>query len=88
MEMEGDMIEIICDSDDDNKSKDNSKKKAVIRIPKNIKQIGDVSSDEKIYIEDYAFSYINSIAYGFAGVEQSGVLLGEYQKAHQKNVCL
>ncbi len=87
MEMEGDMIEIICDSDDDNKSKDNSKKKAVIRIPKNIKQIGDVSSDEKIYIEDYAFSYINSIAYGFAGVEQSGVLLGEYQKSSSEK-CL
>ena len=57
------MIEIICDSDNDNKSKDGSKKNTVIRTPKNIKQIGDVSSDKKIFIEDYAFSYINSLAY-------------------------
>lgn len=41
------MIEIICDSDNDNKSKDDSKKNTVIRTPKNIKQIGDVSSDKK-----------------------------------------
>ncbi len=81
------MIEIICDSGDDNKSKNDSRKKAVIRTPKNIKQIGDVSSDEKIYIEDYAFSYINSLAYGLAGIEQSGVLLGECQKSASEK-CL
>lgn len=81
------MIEIICDGGDDNKSKNNSKTKTVIRTPKNIKQIGDVSSDEKIYIEDYAFSYINSLAYGLSGIEQSGVLLGEYQKSKSQK-CL
>ena len=51
-----------------------------IRRPKNIKQIGDVSSDKKIYIEDYAFTYINSIAYNNPMIEQAGVLLGELQK--------
>ena len=34
-----------------------------VRIPKNIHQIGNNSSNKKIYIEDYAFTYINSIAY-------------------------
>lgn len=75
-EWRGIMIEIICDSDNDNKSKDGSKKNTVIRTPKNIKQIGDVSSDKKIFIEDYAFSYINSLAYGLDGQEQSGVTPG------------
>ena len=81
------MIEIICDSDNDNKSKDSSKKNTVIRTPKNIKQIGDISSDKKIFIEDYAFSYINSLAYGLDGQEQSGVLLGEYHKTSSEK-CL
>lgn len=86
-EWRGIMIEIICDSDNDNKSKDGSKKNTVIRTPKNIKQIGDVSSDKKIFIEDYAFSYINSLAYGLDGQEQSGVLLGEYHKTSSEK-CL
>ena len=38
------------------------------------------SSDKKIYIEDYAFTYINSIAYNNPMIEQAGVLLGELQK--------
>ena len=54
---------------------------------KNIKQIGDVSSDRKIYIEDYAFTYIRSIAYGTPQEEQSGVLLGECQKSGEEK-CL
>ena len=79
--MEEDMIEIICNKDESDKpakkSKDSSE---CIRRPKNIKQIGDVSSDKKIYIEDYAFTYINSIAYNNPEEEQAGVLLGELTK--------
>ena len=41
---------------------------------------GAISSDKKIYIEDYAFTYINSIAYNNPMIEQAGVLLGELQK--------
>lgn len=75
------MIEIICNKDDSDKSEKNPKDKGVsIRRPKNIKQIGDVSSDKKIYIEDYAFTYINSIAYNNPEEEQAGVLLGELMK--------
>lgn len=72
------MIEIICNKDDSDKSEKNPKdNNTCIRRPKNIKQIGDVSSDKKIYIEDYAFTYINSIAYNNPEEEQAGVLLGE-----------
>ena len=75
------MIEIICNKDDSDKSEENPKdNNTCIRRPKNIKQIGDVSSDKKIYIEDYAFTYINSIAYNSPQEEQAGVLLGDLAK--------
>lgn len=75
------MIEIICNKDDSDKSEENPKdNNTCIRRPKNIKQIGDVSSDKKIYIEDYAFTYINSIAYNSPQEEQAGALLGELAK--------
>lgn len=84
------MIEIICDGEDENKSEStgkNTAKSTAIRVPKNIKQIGDVSSSRKIYIEDYAFTYINSIAYGAPEEEQAGVLLGECQRTENEK-CL
>ena len=84
------MIELVCNEE---KSEKNSEKKseinsdsqgqltkgAGIRRPKNIKQIGDVCSDKIIYIEDYAFTYINSLAYSNQTEFQAGVLLGEKQ---------
>ena len=70
------MIEIICNEENSDKSKQVTRG-AAIRRPKNIKQIGEVSSDKKIYIEDYAFTYINSIAYNNPSDSQAGVLLGE-----------
>ena len=72
------MIEIICNEENSDKSKQVTRG-AAIRSPKNIKQIGEVSSDKKIYIEDYAFTYINSIAYNNPSDSQAGVLLGENQ---------
>ena len=80
------MIEIICNGEDDS-NKGNMRGKADIRRPKNIKQIGDVSSNRKIYIEDYAFTYINSVAYQTPEDEQAGVLLGEVQKSDEEK-CL
>lgn len=72
------MIEIICNEENSDKSKQVTRG-AAIRRPKNIKQIGEVSSDKKIYIEDYAFTYINSIAYNNPSDSQARVLLGENQ---------
>lgn len=72
------MIEIICNEENSDKSKQVTRG-AAIRRPKNIKQIGEMSSDKKIYIEDYAFTYINSIAYNNPSDSQAGVLLGENQ---------
>ena len=48
--MEEDMIEIICNKEDSDKSAKNPKDNSTcIRRPKNIKQIGDVSSDKKMF---------------------------------------
>lgn len=80
------MIEIICNGEDDS-NKGNMRGNADIRRPKNIKQIGDVSSNRKIYIEDYAFTYINSVAYQTPEDEQAGALLGEVQKSDEEK-CL
>lgn len=80
------MIEIICNGEDDS-NKGNMRGNADIRRPKNIKQIGDVSSNRKIYIEEYAFTYINSVAYQTPEDEQAGVLLGEVQKSDEEK-CL
>lgn len=80
------MIEIICNGDDAAKDNEN-KKDTSIKRPKNIKQIGDVSSNKKIYIEDYAFSYIQSIAYGAPSEEQAGVLLGKCER-NETEKCL
>ena len=80
------MIEIICNGEDDS-NKGNMRGNADIRRPKNIKQIGDVSSNRKIYIEDYAFTYINAVAYQTPEDEQAGVLLGEVQKSDEEK-CL
>ena len=80
------IIEIICNGEDDS-NKGNMRGNADIRRPKNIKQIGDVSSNRKIYIEDYAFTYINSVAYQTPEDEQAGVLLGEVQKSDEEK-CL
>lgn len=78
------MIEIICDGGENKGEKNNAVQSTGIRRPKNIKQIGDVSSGKQIYIEDYAFTYINSIAYNGSPTEQAGVLLGEVQKSEDE----
>ena len=79
------MIEIICNGKGDKTG--NSENTSVKELPKNIKQIGDVSSGKKIYIEDYAFTYINSIAYQSEDTELAGVLLGEMSRV-EGQVCI
>ena len=67
------MIEVVY-TPKDNKSSD------VIRLPKNIKQIGDIKGTRKIYIEDYAINYIEEAHIGEAP-SVVGVLLGAAQKS-------
>lgn len=52
----------------------------IVRLPKNIKQVGDIKSERKVYIEDYAINYIEETETAFMepGV---GVLVGKNQKS-------
>jgi len=58
-----------------------------MKLPKNIKQIGDVDSDKKIYIEDYAYTYINSVAHQKPDENQAGILLGD-NMSHKSESCI
>lgn len=68
------MIEIVYTA------KDNGRNNDVIRLPKNIKQIGDIKDSRKIYIEDYAINYIEEV-HTEIGDTVVGVLLGMAQKS-------
>ena len=81
------MIEIICNEENSDKSKQVTRG-AAIRRPKNIKQIGEVSSDKKIYIEDYAFTYINSIAYNNPQTHRQAYFSEKVRLMVMKNVFL
>lgn len=65
------MIDIICEED---------KASNKVKLPKNVRQVGDVTSGFKIYIEDYAYTFITNVAYDGRGENKSspyGVLIGE-----------
>ena len=62
------MIEIVYDKTTAEK---NGKNEMHYKMPKNIRQIGNAPDKKKIYIEDYAFTYINSIAYNNPMIEQA-----------------
>lgn len=47
------------------------------RIPNNIRQIGEVGGIQKIYIEDYAYTYLCRIASENSGRGISAILLGQ-----------
>lgn len=46
-------------------------------LPKNIRQIGEVNGDHKIYVEDYAFTYLGRIAGEDLAQGKIAILLGQ-----------
>lgn len=50
------------------------------KIPKNIRQIGNVPARKKIYIEDYVMTYLKKIAEPGNTTARGAILLGEYYK--------
>ena len=78
------MIEIICENE--SKAGDAQTAAPQCRIPKNIRQIGEPQSGRRIYIEDYVYTYLVSLAkdkpgYAAYGVRFYGILLGETHKS-------
>lgn len=53
------------------------KKKDNYGLPKNIRQVGEVDLDKRVYIEDYAFSFVKDIALDEDEEGKVGILLGE-----------
>ncbi|HEX3076797.1 MAG TPA: LysM peptidoglycan-binding domain-containing protein [Lachnospiraceae bacterium] len=74
------MIQSIYSSDDlDGKESDQNS--SAFKMPKNIRQVGQVDSVKKIYAEDYVMTYIKQLAKKPYTSEKMAVLLGQYIKA-------
>lgn len=75
------MIESIQNNNDNHDGKketyDGSK------LPKNLRQVGQVNGNKRIYIEDYVMTYIKQMAMKSYGSYQVAVLLGEYQRMEE-----
>ena len=56
--------------------------------PKNIKQIGESTSQKKIYVEDYVFTYIKELAKMEYANVRIAVLLGKYIKTPEEKIIL
>lgn len=54
-----------------------------IKLPKNIRQVGQIEGNKHIYIEDYVMTYIKQMAMKSYGTYQVAVLLGEIRKMEQ-----
>ncbi len=78
------MIEIIYDKNKDAKDniadKDTKEEKdsgGILKLPKNIRQIGSPAGSRRIYIEDYVVTYLNYISRPGSTHARGAILLGE-----------
>ena len=67
------MIEVIYEKEKE-KAEGNQ---AFFRIPNNIRQIGEIQGNQKIYIEDYAYTYLCRIASEDSAKGRVAILLGQ-----------
>ena len=58
----------------------------ILKLPKNIRQIGLPEEKKKIYVEDYVVTYMNQLAAESPNQQNAAILLGFYSK--QKDVRL
>ena len=58
----------------------------ILKLPKNIRQIGLPEEKKKIYVEDYVVTYMNQLASEHPNEQRAAVLLGFYSK--QRDVKL
>lgn len=70
------VIEIIYKNEDENLLKDDN-----IKLPKNIRQIGEGNSDYQIYVEDNVMNYLKKVPTNQNDIRY-GVLLGTVKKAY------
>lgn len=56
----------------------------VIKIPKNIRQVGNVNSHKIIYVEDYVMTFVKQLSERDPGSCKVAILLGYYVKTKEK----
>ena len=71
------MIEIIY-KEDQKKAEGNEE---YFQIPNNIRQIGEIKGQQKIYIEDYAYTFLKKISRMPEEGGKAAILLGQYHWA-------
>ena len=67
------MIEVIYNES----AEDKSKRTTSLRLPKNIRQIGNTEEDFKIYIEDYVVTFLNQLTEKDLGKIRVAILMGD-----------
>lgn len=90
------MIEVIYDKNmerqeenEKNGADEKQQEKSVhtgMKLPKNIRQIGNPSGNKRIYIEDYVVTYLNYIARPGSTHARGAILLGEIERTEVGDV--
>lgn len=68
------MIEVVYKGESSNEDKNTE-----VKVPKNVRQIGDVNTNRKIYVEDYVMTYLKNNIDNVENVKY-GVLLGKIRQ--------
>lgn len=66
------MIEVIY-NEETARAKENAE---IVKLPKNVRQIGEIKSRQKIYMEDYVYTFLKKIARNPHGDETAAILYG------------
>ena len=62
-----------------NKEENSNERDTVFHLPKNIKQVGEIEGNKKIYIEDYVITYVDKLAEDNEDVA-AAVLVGDAER--------
>lgn len=66
-----------------------TQEKLTFKFPKNVRQVGQIDENQKIYIEDYVVTYIKQLAMKNYEKYQVAVLVGKYIcSEHHKNIFI
>lgn len=80
------MIESICSKEEEELQL--NRISPMVRMPKNIRQIGQIEGSRRIYVEDYVMTYIRQLAVKNVGKYHIAVLLGKYVKSDENRNIL
>jgi Uncharacterized protein containing LysM domain len=81
------MIESIKNNEQEKPSAEKSN--PLFRMPKNVRQIGLIEGNKKIYVEDYVMTYIRQLPAKNTGKYQIAVLLGKFARIDDnKNIFI